>query len=589
MGNMLRSLLPFSSIGGGRFEALYKEVLPILEEMLETLNYLLRHAEPTKRDLFVELCLTVPVRLTNLLPHLGYLMHPLVHALNSGPDLISQGLRTLELCIDNLTSEFLDPTLDPVLRELMTALYNLLKPVPFNHQQAHSAVKILGKLGGRNRKFAQTPYLLEFHPVSEDIVLQFDIQGEERDFQIASWVDLAVKHVRNPAAYNRENAVTFLKQCSLLFVSNHYHSIEQEPVLRNVIKGLFDASIVDEQHEDIVEHIRLLAHEVFRLELQETARKPPKAGKRLSLRPSSFIQSINLAMADGMVNSAERMKELFEVIVKDLLAQKKEADESSESSSKDSGNIMIQMLFSRALGLCFEEDWDRKLAGCASLDILRRQEALEGRWLADSRKLDYVRGLFFVLRDAPKDTPKSLEEVATLLKDVIRQSSADPQVNPNSMPKLIDMLVLELPSQKTAVRDASKECIAILAEIKGVSVYDLISSSAKERLLDPASGPIFNKPLRALPFGMQIGNIDAITYLLNLTPSLPEVNEELSRLFHETIALADADDTSLIGRQTHHALEVSLRSLRVACLKLLCAAMNCAELFANNQNSLRSR
>ena len=27
-----------SSIGGGRFEALYKEVLPILEEMLETLN-----------------------------------------------------------------------------------------------------------------------------------------------------------------------------------------------------------------------------------------------------------------------------------------------------------------------------------------------------------------------------------------------------------------------------------------------------------------------------------------------------------------------------------------------------------------------
>jgi transformation/transcription domain-associated protein len=497
----------------------------------------------------------------------------------------------LELCIDNLTSEFLDPTLDPVLRELMTALYNLLKPVPFNHQQAHSAVKILGKLGGRNRKFAQTPYLLEFHPVSEDIVLQFDVEGQQQDFQIASWVELAARHVRNPAAYNRENAVTFLKQCSLLFVSSRYHSIEQEPVLRNVIKGLFEASIVEEQHDDVVEHIRLLAHEVFRLELQETARKQPKAGKRssLSLRPSSFIQSIILAMADGMVNSAERMKELFEVIVKDLLAQKKEADDSSDSTSKDSGNIMIQMLFSRSFGLCFEEDWDRKLAGCAGLDILRKQEALEGKWLAESRKLDYVRGLFFVLRDAPKDTPKSLEEVASLLKDVIRQSSVDPQVNPSSMSKLIDMLVLELPSQKTAVRDAAKECIAILAEIKQVSVYDLISSSAKERLLDPASGPIFNKPLRALPFGMQIGNIDAITYLLNLTPSLPEVNEELNRLFHETIALADADDASLIGRQTHHALEVSLRSLRVACLKLLCAAMNCAELFANNQSSLRSR
>lgn len=515
-------------------------------------------------------------------------MHPLVHALNSGPDLISQGLRTLELCIDNLTSEFLDPTLEPVLRELMIALYNLLKPVPFNHQQAHSAVKILGKLGGRNRKFSQAPYLLEFHPVSEDILLQFNIEGQDQEFKIGSWVDLASRHVRNTSAYNRENAVKFLKQCSLLFISGLYHSIEQEPVLRNVIKGLFDASIVEEQHDDVVEHIRLLAHEVFQMELTENSRKQSKASKRLSLRPSSFIQSVILAMADGMITSPERMKELFEVIVKDLLAQKQEIDDSATLASRDSGNIMIQMLFSRALSLCFEEDWNRKLAGCAGLDILRKQEALSGKWLAE-RQLDYVRGLFFVLRDAPKDKPRSLEDVTTLMKDVIRQSSSEPHANPNSISKLIDMLVLELPSQKTAVRDAAKECIAILAEIKEVSIYDLIASSAKERLLDSASGPIFNKPLRALPFGMQIGNIDAITYLLNLTPSLPEVNEELNRLFHETIALADADDASLIGRQTHHALEVSLRSLRVACLKLLCAAMNCADLFANNQNSLRSR
>lgn len=207
------------SIGGGRFEALYKEVLPILEEMLETLNYLLSHAEPNKRDMFTELCLTVPVRLTNLLPFLGHLMRPLVHALNSGPDLVNQGLRTLELCIDNLTSEFLDPMLEPVLRDLMTALYNLLRPVPFSHQQAHSAVKILGKLGGRNRKFPQTPYLLEFHPVSEDIILQFNIEDQEQDFKIASWVELAVKNVRNPLQYNRENAVELLKQCSLLFTS----------------------------------------------------------------------------------------------------------------------------------------------------------------------------------------------------------------------------------------------------------------------------------------------------------------------------------------------------------------------------------
>jgi transformation/transcription domain-associated protein len=142
------------SIGGGRFEALYKEVLPILQEMLDKLAYLLEHANTdAQRDIFVELTLTVPVRLTNLLPHLSYLMKPLVHALQAGPDQVSQGLRTLELCIDNLTADFLDPTMGPVLRDLMSALNRLLKPVPANRSHAQAAMKILGKLGGRNRRF----------------------------------------------------------------------------------------------------------------------------------------------------------------------------------------------------------------------------------------------------------------------------------------------------------------------------------------------------------------------------------------------------------------------------------------------------
>ena len=59
------------------------------------------------KDLFVELCLTVLVRLSVLLPYLHMLMHPLVSALNGSKTLISQGLRTLELCVDNLQPDFL--------------------------------------------------------------------------------------------------------------------------------------------------------------------------------------------------------------------------------------------------------------------------------------------------------------------------------------------------------------------------------------------------------------------------------------------------------------------------------------------------
>ena len=49
--------------------------------------------------------------------------------------------------------------------------------------------------------------------------------------------------------------------------------------------------------------------------------------------------------------------------------------------------------------------------------------------------------------------------------------------------------------------------------------------------------PIFTKPLRALPFGMQIGHIDAVRYTLQLPRPLPAFNEELFRVLTEALAL----------------------------------------------------
>lgn len=79
------------------------------------------------KDLFVELCLTVPVRLSSLLPYLPMLMDPLVSALNGSQTLVSQGLRTLELCVDNLQPDFLYDHIQPVRAELMQV--NVLFPL----------------------------------------------------------------------------------------------------------------------------------------------------------------------------------------------------------------------------------------------------------------------------------------------------------------------------------------------------------------------------------------------------------------------------------------------------------------------------
>lgn len=51
-------------------------------------------------------------------------MDPLVSALNGSQTLISQGLRTLELCVDNLQPDFLYEHIQPVRAQLMQVRSN---------------------------------------------------------------------------------------------------------------------------------------------------------------------------------------------------------------------------------------------------------------------------------------------------------------------------------------------------------------------------------------------------------------------------------------------------------------------------------
>ena len=158
---LLRAL--FRSIGGGNHDQLYQEFLPLLPVLLQSLNELQigLHKQYLK-DLFVELCLTVPVRLSSLLPYLPNLMDPLVSALTNGsPTLVNQGLRTLELCVDNLQPDFFYEHIQPVRTDLIQGLWKTLRSP--SESIAQSAFRVLGKLGGSNRKMIFEPQKLKYN------------------------------------------------------------------------------------------------------------------------------------------------------------------------------------------------------------------------------------------------------------------------------------------------------------------------------------------------------------------------------------------------------------------------------------------
>lgn len=583
--SILRAL--FRSIGGGRFEALYKEVLPILQEMLDTLNHLLLHAEPDKRDLFVELSLTVPVRLTNLLPHLGYLMKPLVHALRAGTELVSQGLRTLELCIDNLTAEFFDPTLGPVLRDLMAALHDLLKPVPFNHHHAHATVKILGKLGGRNRRFQQAPHLLEYNvPAIVDATMPISFDGHLRRLPILSIVQLAVKSIKGTSDYYRAQAVDFLQQSALLIADANVHGPEQELVFHQTVEGLFAATLYPETKVATTAFIRKLSRHLIGVELRSERHDSPDRDWRsnaVSFLTNSYLEAVALAVA-ALPSSEYRVgAELVNLVVDDIIHGHDRPDSMQTDHHPPTYAVILDNFWSKFASLCFDESWKKKLAGCTGLSVLTTKDGVAIKWIAE-HQLDFLRPLFFVLKDMPTDPPRAVTFVCKTIKSIFETCNSDIELmGAQGRNKIVHMLIKELASTNSEVRQITRWCIERLAAFAGVPVRDLLAP-VKNHLLNP----IFDKPLRALPFQMQVGNVEAVTYVLNLSPPLPEIGDELLRMLTEAIALADADDKALIGLVAQHRLQVNMKDLRISCLGLLSAAMACTDYFVKN-SQLRSR
>ncbi|KAL3212164.1 hypothetical protein MRX96_000804 [Rhipicephalus microplus] len=71
-----------------------------------------------------------------------------------------QGLRTLELCVDNLQPDFLYDHIQPVRAELMQALWRTLRNPTDSIAQV--AFRVLGKFGGGNRKMLMEPQRLDY-------------------------------------------------------------------------------------------------------------------------------------------------------------------------------------------------------------------------------------------------------------------------------------------------------------------------------------------------------------------------------------------------------------------------------------------
>ena len=646
---LLRSL--FRSIGGGRFELLYKEILPLLEMLLEVLNNLLMAArKPQERDLYVELCLTVPARLSNLLPHLSYLMRPLVVALRAGSELVGQGLRTLELCVDNLTAEYLDPIMAPVINELSMALWDHLKPNPYSHFHSHTTMRILGKLGGRNRKFLNGPPDLKFRTFADD-PCSFDIRligsTKEKPFPAGIGIDLAIARLsENPKVAALKKTDPYYKQQALRLVGAQlkmHIGFDNLPddfaqlvrlQVNDLVNGRYDAAPDVPQMADREKSIPKKDAQQERLKQLLKACILAKSMPELAGIASNLLADVcrhfTILEIGRALAHAKQYKKDFDVksgegplcldsrVLADAIAEQLSSD---QGALREAAESCIRVIYDAATTIigsqqkvdrlpfftylakifthkCYEEEWYVKAGGGIGINLLATTIELSDEWLI-GRQMEFLRALMYIVKDMPQDLPahtrlQALKTIEILLHRcnkglskndlMIPKDPKDPNTPAKSLTHLCNLFVPELMHMNKNVREAARKALATIAQVLDADVYELIAP-IKDRLLQP----IYMKPLRALPFPIQIGFLDAISYCLSLNRNLIDFNDLLNRLLTEVMALADAEDEVLIAKPQEYKNAEALVNLRVSCIRLLSQAVAFPDFAGQQQTTSRSR
>ncbi|CAB4253773.1 histone acetyltransferase TRA1 [Maudiozyma barnettii] len=628
---LIRTL--FRSIGGGRFENLYRSIKPILQVLLQSLNEMIPTARyPHERELYVELCITVPVRLSVLAPYLPFLMKPLVFALQGHAELISQGLRTLELCIDNLTAEYFDPIIEPVIEDVTKALFKLLKPQPYNHTISHTTVKILSKLGGRNRRFLRAPHdLKEGNELDLEISALFKVNGltEEIPLSVTPAIKTALDTLENykSSVDYKRSAFNYISNVLLLFIKpstdfpesyvsdikeasriyqiekfkvpadyNTYPIVDrnmfskQEELVVKLLEALFLATSIEELREEATTIINHVVDHFCLLQVNNTLLRKRYISNtfnidiklpNLSFNSNILVTAMSTALScymlpvrEATINGIKRINERCMIIY----------EEKSVFQFSLLYDLMKQFMHD-----CYKEKFYEKEAGilgiktliedtCVSTDVLKKLQP------------DLVAGFLFVLKDTPVGAPVTITKGAeNLLNQVLvltfdNVTEADLELK--GIQHTLTDIVCELGNPHEKVRQICQSNLTVISEKTNIPIVKLMDKS-KNFLLSP----IFAKPLRALSFTMQIGNIDAVTYCLGLPDTFLTFNEELFRLLQEVIVLADAEDESLstIQRATEYGTSEQLVKLRIACIKLLILALKNEEFATAQQGNIRIR
>ncbi|XP_050553861.1 transcription-associated protein 1 isoform X13 [Spodoptera frugiperda] len=599
---LLRAL--FRSIGGGSHDLLYQEFLPLLPNLLEGLNRLQSglHKQHMK-DLFVELCLTVPVRLSSLLPYLPMLMDPLVSALNGSHTLISQGLRTLELCVDNLQPDFLYEHIQPVRADLMQALWRTLQ----NNEVARIAFRVLGKFGGGNRKMMIEPQRLEYRETDAPppaIQAYFQDQPKPVDFEVDKVIETAFSALKSSMTdpfYRRqcwEVLRCFLASSlhldddkqTLQKLFNHPSFVEgkiqiqngpyykcSNSIVRNThrtaLTGMFVAAAIKElRHHVLPTMVSLVRHYTMVAIAQQAGPFVDNTAPKEGLDPLVLVDAIAVIMG-------HEEKELCKPGHLALVLMIETAATVLGSRERACRLPLMEYLAERMSALCYERAWYAKLGGCIAVKFMVEKMAPE--WVY-KHVFTFLKAVLFVMMDLTGEVSSGAIDMATVnLERLVRicvvgpcgqmvEAEGDVAVaKARALHDVLQELVLQVTSPHLLVRQQAMKSLELIADLQKKTVTEVMDPH-REVLADII--PPKKHLLRHQPANAQMGLMDGTTFCTTLKPRLFTIDLNINEhkvFFRELLSLCEAED-NMLGKLPCYK-GVNLVPLRASALKALAA------------------
>ncbi|XP_024913092.1 transformation/transcription domain-associated protein [Cynoglossus semilaevis] len=617
---LLRAL--FRSIGGGSHDLLYQEFLPLLPNLLQGLNMLQSglHKQHMK-DLFVELCLTVPVRLSSLLPYLPMLMDPLVSALNGSQTLVSQGLRTLELCVDNLQPDFLYDHIQPVRAELMQALWRTLRNPA--ESISHVAYRVLGKFGGSNRKMLKESQRLHY-VVTEvqgpSIKAEFTDCKASIQLPMEKAIETALDCLKsaNTEPYYRRQAWEVIK-CFLVAMTSlddnkhalyqllshpnfsekwipnviisHRYKAQDTPARRTfeqALTGAFMSAVIKDLRPSalpfvasLIRHYTMVAVAQqcgpFLLQCYQTGSQPSTAMFHSEENGSKGMDPLVLIDAIAICMAYEE-KELCKIGEVALAVIFDVASIILGSKERACQLPLFSYIVERLCACCYEQAWYAKLGGVVSIKFL--MERLPLIWVLQNQ-LTFLKALLFVMMDLTGEVSNGAVAMAKTTLEQLLVRCATPLKDEEKTEELLlaqdksfhmvtHDLVREVTSPNSTVRKQAMHSLQVLAQVTGKSVT-VIMEPHKEVLQDMV--PPKKHLLRHQPANAQIGLMEGNTFCTTLQPRLftMDLNVMEHKVFYtELLNLCEAEDAALMKLPCYKSLP-SLVPLRIAALNALAA------------------